>query len=79
MKKYLYYIIVGTGMSLPYYAFAGNFDPPPLISIMASSSDGVAAIISDFLPWAILIISIIIGFGLIGWLIHHFGKALHHN
>jgi len=78
MKKYFYSTLVALGLSMPLYAGATTyFTPPAVTTTLQGIADWFNPIFGDFWNWGLIAIGVILGFGVIAWLISHFKGALH--
>lgn len=54
-----------------------NFPTPAVTTTLADIGAWASPIFDDFFPWAKLAIGVIIGFGVIAWIVRMFTNALH--
>jgi len=54
------------------------FTPPAVTTTLTGISEWFNPIFADFWNWGLIAIGIILGFGVIAWLIGHFKGALSH-
>lgn len=76
MKKFLYFLPLAFVAS-PALANS-DFPAPSITTTLANVLPGAYQIFTAFQDWAWLAITIALGFGFLGWLIHKLSNVFHH-